>query len=211
MCQMVPSRPFILALAGILVGCHRCEAVADKWFPPPGDTSKRNPTESTYRQGYSPSGNSLDNYVSALTKGSPSMVSVEEIYTLVGRVMSGRTARDFESLSADPDRPIVFLMGPDGLQRLLHKSGYQMLIQLGYTQDMVRRNIIDEGNTLKLVVFHRDSLARVATWDNMMDMLADAYPLVYPKLVAQLHALKSTPFRVRGSLGLWGRGEGDWF
>ncbi|HLD75813.1 MAG TPA: hypothetical protein VI874_02250, partial [Candidatus Norongarragalinales archaeon] len=42
---------------------------------------------------------------------------------LCGRIIRGKKAGDFETLTDDPDRKLVMLMGPDGLETLLGKTG----------------------------------------------------------------------------------------
>ena len=44
-------------------------------------------------------------------------------------------------MSPDPVRKTVFMVGPDGLEAMLGKSGYEILIQLGYLASYIKEQI----------------------------------------------------------------------
>lgn len=97
---------------------------------------------------------------------------------LCGRLVRGKESRDFETLTDDPQRKIVMLVGPDGLSQFLGKSGYELLRLIGYTEAHIRRKVIDEGNQFKLAVLPQKSGALLATWENTISMVAAEYPEV---------------------------------
>jgi hypothetical protein len=139
---------------------------------------------------YRPRGQ-LNMYEAALSAHNPSMIGLRDISELMGRLMRGRSPPHFRSLHYDLSRRIVSLIGPDGLHSLLHKTGYQMLIELGWTPEAIKHNIVVKKKHLKLVVFHKsEKPAPPATWDNLMTLLQPIYPDIYGKIAAQLQALK---------------------
>ena len=94
---------------------------------------------------------------------------------LCGRIIRGKKAGDFETLTDDPDRKLVMLMGPDGLETLLGKTGYEMLVAIGYEPDYLRHKVA-EGNRFKLVVFPEGGPAKLAAWDNIIEAVGEVYP-----------------------------------
>jgi hypothetical protein len=113
----------------------------------------------------------------------------------MGRVLKGKADDDFETLSDDRDRKIVFLMGSDGLEGLLGLSNDQILAKIGYTTEYVAR-LEHDGYRFKLVVFKSGLDARqLATWDHVVELVASAYPDIAAKVTAALPRLKRTSFR----------------
>jgi len=113
---------------------------------------------------------------------------------LCGRIIRGTKPEDFETLTDDPDRKLVMLMGPDGLEKLLGKDAYNMLIEIGYEKDYIQRKL-DEGNQFKLVVFEEGGEADIAEWFNVIRIVGKTYPKISSKLQKQLYELKATPFK----------------
>lgn len=74
----------------------------------------------------------------------------------VGRLIRGRSESDFESLTNDPTRKVVFLMDSGGLQKLDGKSGYQQLIHIGHTPEHILEETQSKGNRNKLVSWPKD-------------------------------------------------------
>ena len=110
-----------------------------------------------------------------------------------GRIIRGKVADDFLTLTDDPDRKVVMLMGPDGLGQIQGKSGYEMLEIIGYEPSYIERKV-GEGNEFKLVVFPEGKDALLATWDNVAKIVSHVYPAVYDKLSANLPLLKKKNF-----------------
>ncbi len=127
-------------------------------------------------------------------KVAPDKRALESTNDLVGRVLKGKTDQDFLSLSNDPDRKIVFLMGADGLKALSGSPREQILEKIGYTHDYVAR-LKGEGHRFKLVTFSAASATALpGTWENVIALAAQAYPPVAVKIKARLQELKDTPF-----------------
>lgn len=110
----------------------------------------------------------------------------------VGRLIRGKTEADFETLTPDPNRRVVFLMDSDGLGKLEGKSGYQQLMEVGKSPKEILDEIQNQGLRYKLIVWPGDSgPTKQATWDNLLDMMAEQYPQVADKIQASRHDLKS--------------------
>jgi hypothetical protein len=112
---------------------------------------------------------------------------------LCGRVIRGKKPEDFLTLSDDPDRKLVMLMGSDGLKKLLGKTGYEILIDIGYESDYIVRKV-NEGNQFKLFVTEEGTDALLATWNNVVEIVGDIYPDTKDIFKASLHDLKTYTF-----------------
>jgi nicotinamidase-related amidase len=118
----------------------------------------------------------------------------QRVVGLCGRIIRGTKPDDFKTLTDDPKRKLVMLMGPDGLDQLLGKTGYEMLVEIGYEKDYIVRKV-NENNQFKLVVFKEGDTAKLATWKNVMDIVANVYPGIGDKLRNQLDTLVRTHFK----------------
>lgn len=99
----------------------------------------------------------------------------KQVTGICGRIIRGKKPADFATLTDDPDRKIVMLVDPDGLAKLLGKTGYEMLIEIGYQPDYLEHKV-KEGNQFKLAVFPEGGAAQLATWDNVFAMVELVYP-----------------------------------
>jgi len=93
---------------------------------------------------------------------------------LCGRIIRGKTVQDFEKLSDDPNRLIVFLTDSNGLSKMFGKTGYEMLITVGHHPDHIAKQLA-AGKSYKFVVFP-ESEAQPATWDGLFKATQDVYP-----------------------------------
>jgi hypothetical protein len=130
----------------------------------------------------------IEAYANAFTSGEE--VAVQG---LCGRILRGTQPEDFSTLTDDPQRKVVMLMGSDGLEQLPGKPGYDMLATIGYTDEYIARKI-DGGTTFKLIIFPESKIARPATWSNMLDIVSEAYPDVRPRLLANSELLQAVSF-----------------
>ncbi len=131
---------------------------------------------------------SIRSYVQALNSNQTITVS-----GLCGRIIRGKRPADFLTLTDDPNRKLVMLMGPDGLEKLLGKTGYEMLVEIGYEPNYLEAKVKD-GNQFKLVVFPEGGAAKLATWDNVAEVVADVYPETAVSFSLHLPSLKAAPF-----------------
>lgn len=130
----------------------------------------------------------MDDYILALKAGFLLDVPVD----LQGRILRGSKPEDFLTLSDDPKREVVMVMGSDGLQTLLGKSGYEMLVAIGYERAFIAAKI-QQGQSFKLIVFE-DRGVLPATWDNVARVVMMLYPETRPAFFQYLDVLKTTPF-----------------
>lgn len=119
-------------------------------------------------------------YAEAFRRGGPCPAQ-----GLCGRILRGR---DFTRLTDDPRRRLVFVLGQDGLEALAGKPTLAMLELIGYTPEYVKRKV-GEGSQFKLVVFRQEGRAELATWENAVRLVGEAYPQAAGRLCAQLPEL----------------------
>ncbi len=122
---------------------------------------------------------STKEYVQALSDG-----RVDKVQGVHGRILRGETAKDFETLTDDPEnRRVVFPTDESGLEGLLGKTGYEMLIAIGYPADYIE-SLVKAGKKFKLVVFPEGQDSVPATWMNVFKVVCEAYPLTRRSLFA---------------------------
>ena len=78
------------------------------------------------------------------------------------RILRSKSLEDFETLTNDPNRKIIMLMGGDGLEKILGKTGYEALISIGYMLDYIEYKI-KSGFQFKIVIFNEGEIAKLAT------------------------------------------------
>ncbi len=113
-----------------------------------------------------------------------------------GRVLRGNKPEDFKTLSDNPSRRVVLLLPHEDLARINGLSDREKMIQIGWSEEEIR-GYLAEGKQFKMVIFPaNESIAKPATWENVIDTAARAYP-DYPeiadKLRAQTDALEHIP------------------
>jgi len=147
----------------------------------------------------------ISDYFTALRNG-----TTENIQTagLVGRIIRGKKPEDFTTLTDDSERKIIMLMGADGLDMLLGKTGYESLIAIGYEPNHLKNKIL-AGNKFNLVVFPEQSGALLATWDNLVALASKQYPESADILYNNLEQLKllPSPAKTGWSMDLWKKFE----
>lgn len=115
------------------------------------------------------------------------------IKDIMGKITRGKTSKDFETLTHDPTRKIVMLMGSDGLENILGKSGLEILVEIGYTQDHIN-HLINQGFEFKLIIFVPAKSCLLATWDNAVKLASEVYPKVKKKIYNKLKELERVSF-----------------
>lgn len=111
---------------------------------------------------------------------------------LCGRIIRGKTPQDFERLSDDPSRLLVYLTDSEGLESLIGKRGYDQLVTIGHHPDHIVSQV-SQGKSYKLVVFP-EAEALVADWDGMLELTSKVYPETAPYCKKYALELKSWPF-----------------
>lgn len=97
------------------------------------------------------------------------------------------------ALAEDRDRRITMAMGPSGVERLLGKNGFEMLIELGHTAEYIEREV-EAGTKFSLVVFRKQKGMATATWTNVLKSVQQHYPEVKHLVAAAENELKRTSF-----------------
>lgn len=113
---------------------------------------------------------------------------------LVGRVLRGGSVDELTTLSADPGRRIVFLVGSDGFEKLTQAEGSDVLRALGYSEADIERRVVEERNTFMVAVFSEQPDVRPATWEGIVEVVGREFPQLHEKLAGQLGELKKTAF-----------------
>jgi hypothetical protein len=134
----------------------------------------------------------LDEYLSLL-KSTDTQIAPNRIKEIFGRILRGTKPSDFETLSDDPDRKIILVSAEDGLKRFIGKTGYQMLLSIGYEKDYIQYRL-KNGYIFKLVVFNKQKSVKPATWDNVAKIVKETYPLIKDKIDKNLKTLKTNSF-----------------
>lgn len=130
----------------------------------------------------------------ALVFADNALSECHNVHGLFGRVLRGRKKSDFNTLSDDPTRKIIFLMDAQGLQTIRGLATPDLLKQIGYTPEYID-NLIKEQYQFKLVVFKEFSDAMPATWENVLVLINQIYPPEIGKIVAsQLPNLRTMNF-----------------
>lgn len=101
----------------------------------------------------------------------------------VGRLLRGKSEKDFHWLSPDPERQLVFLFDYFILQKIRNQLQVSWLDVLGYPQEF-KNQLRQEGYLFKLIHFEiPKTKICLATWANLLSLLQD---LGYLELVAKL-------------------------
>ncbi len=116
----------------------------------------------------------------------------------IGKGSYGRLARTLipepQFLEDEVDRLVVMVMGPGALRSLVGKSHYEMVVEIGHTQEYIALKLA-QGYKYHLVVFDRpDGELRLATWRNTLARVAGEYPQAARMLKATSRELKATSF-----------------
>lgn len=117
-----------------------------------------------------------------------------ETQGLSGRLLRGHRDGDFFHLSPDPNRKLVFLMGPKTLGQACRVSTHQLLLAVGYPESKIAE-LRATHTQFKLVVIPEGPEAKLATWDNVIELASSYYgPETQGVLKGALAELKRTPF-----------------
>lgn len=117
---------------------------------------------------------------------------------LFGRIIKGKKENDFKTLSNDERRKIIMLIDMQGLETISSLSGRDKLLFLGWDKRFLKQNI-DAGYLFKMVVFPEVEGIKIATWDNVLEMIKEFYPgIVFPLSIVD--ELKETSFKEIESL-----------
>lgn len=97
------------------------------------------------------------------------------------------------ALAEERDRRVTMVMGPSGLKRLIGKSGFDMLVELGHRREYIAREVAT-GTKFSLVIFHRQPGMVSATWNNVINSVCQHYPEIKHLVLPAKTKLKQTAF-----------------
>ncbi|RPJ01909.1 MAG: hypothetical protein EHM39_02620 [Chloroflexi bacterium] len=109
-----------------------------------------------------------------------------------GRILRGRAESDFATLTDDPRRRVVFLTDAAAFCTLIGCDGREILAQIGYDEAFIKRLLVRQTR-FKLALFP-DLEKRLATWDNLLDLVCTAYPEWRAAVERVRPNLKTSPF-----------------
>jgi hypothetical protein len=128
-------------------------------------------------------------YLSYVTRGEPCKCVPEY---LVGRVLRGVCESDFCMLAENRMRKLVFLLDAESLATFPGKMLYEILDSIGYGAERIARSVA-AGMQFRLAVFPRNGIAKLATWDNVLNLVCEAYPRIAHVVEQHREMLKTTP------------------
>jgi len=130
----------------------------------------------------------VEGYAEAFRRGEATLVE-----GLCGRILRGKTVGDFHTLSDDPNRKLVMLIGPDALSQFIGQPGLDMLLNIGYTHEYIAQKIA-QGTQFKLAILPESDQALSATWANTINLVATIYPEASSALHTHHYQLANTDF-----------------
>ncbi|MFA5020973.1 MAG: hypothetical protein WC517_02860 [Patescibacteria group bacterium] len=113
---------------------------------------------------------------------------------VLGRIIRGKRAEDFETLTDDSTRRLILLTDPLALRAMIGVPAFDLLLRVGWDHPYAVSKIRD-GYKVKLVVFAEGGNALLCTWDNMIHLVGKAYPEIDQKLRRWLPELKKLDFK----------------
>ncbi|CAF1004067.1 unnamed protein product [Adineta ricciae] len=118
----------------------------------------------------------MNTYVNAFKTGLNSLPEDCDLTNMYGRLTRGVNDDDFSRLSHDPTKRLSWVFDHKTLRRLLKMSHLDMLLYIGHTPEWIRCQL-GKQHKFKLIVFSAPSdEVKLATWDNIFDLLTKAYP-----------------------------------
>ncbi|MFA5124619.1 MAG: hypothetical protein WC473_02210 [Patescibacteria group bacterium] len=135
--------------------------------------------------------NQVEQYAEAFRRG---YLGDVEANGVLGRIIRGKSPKDFETLTDDPTRKLILLTDPLALKAMVGVPAFDLLLRVGWDFPYAVGKIKD-GFHVKLVVFHEGGNALLCTWDNMITLVGKAYPEIAQKIRRWLPELKKLDFR----------------
>jgi len=114
------------------------------------------------------------------------------VENISGRVLRGICEYDFVTLTDNPQRRVVFFLDAIGMSDLVGLDGKEMLKQIGYDEDLIV-GLLAKETKFKLIVLPETSV-RLATWDNLLNIVQEAYPEWQDKIEIARLVLKNNNY-----------------
>lgn len=109
-----------------------------------------------------------------------------------GRVLRGINNDDFITLTDNPLRRVVFLLDSIALSDLVGLDGKEILMQIGYDEGFIT-NLLNKETKFKLVLLP-ETTVKLATWDNLLDIIQEVYSDLMEKIEIARPVLKNSSY-----------------
>lgn len=133
---------------------------------------------------------SLDDLVAAVN-------NLSERGPAYGRIQTGKDPTWFSHIGAKW-RKSVFVMDGPGILELCHRSqsGYDMMMTLGFTPELIKQRITVEKRYFAFQLFVSSDEVPVfpCTWEGLLKMVEITDPDIHADLIVHEESLKTTPF-----------------
>jgi hypothetical protein len=114
-----------------------------------------------------------------------------------GRIQTGKDESWFSHIGAKWRKAVFVMDGPSILELWKrYQNGYDMVMTLGFTPDLIKQRITVEKKyfAFQLFVSSEELPVFPCTWDGIMSMIKITDPDIHVDLLVHLEALKTTPF-----------------
>lgn len=109
-----------------------------------------------------------------------------------GRILRGVNNDDFITLTDNPLRRVVFLLDSFSLSNLTGLDGKEILMQIGYNEDFIA-DLLNKKTKFKLVLLP-ETTVKLATWDNLLDIVQEVYGDLTEKIEIARPILKNSSY-----------------
>lgn len=114
---------------------------------------------------------------------------------LFGRISRGINESEFEYLSDKRDRRVIFFISPKEVDRILSKEDDLGKLRAIGLRDKDIRKYLAQGKTFRMYTIPKDEqIAKLATWDNLLDTVMEAYPEIAGRIGSCREGLKNKSF-----------------
>ncbi len=112
---------------------------------------------------------------------------------IYGRVLRGHSKSDFATMTNDPLRKIVFFTGSRGLEKLMGKTHYEILVELGFPEKYIS-DLVQKGTSFKYIIFESNLDVLRATWKNIATLVGKVSKAAQKKVLDRVKELESKNF-----------------
>ena len=129
----------------------------------------------------------MDEYMQAFPSGAATLPGSCDLKGVYGRITRGADPSAFVHLSTDPAKRLSWVVDGETLRDYLGKSHLQLLISCGHSLEWIRHQL-NNGKQFKLILFScptaesGNDAAKLATWENIFELLAQVYPEIEPRI-----------------------------
>ncbi|CAF0964084.1 unnamed protein product [Didymodactylos carnosus] len=117
----------------------------------------------------------LSAYRQAFKDGSFVACPTVDLTGLYGRITKGNVFEHFQQLSDDTSKRLSWVFDSDTLRTLVGMPSMDILHYIGNTDEWIQQQL-RKGKKFKLIVFGGEDVVKLATWDNIVELMKHAYP-----------------------------------